>query len=86
MTPVLLSRYVLTSVPYVCVLTLNNGLDPVLGIFTGFFAYYLYETNPRTARAPDERLTALLQWKWTKWKRDREAKLSALEREAEASS
>ncbi|KAG2356200.1 hypothetical protein BDR07DRAFT_470086 [Suillus spraguei] len=28
---------------------LSRGIDPVLGIFTGCFAYYLHETNPRTA-------------------------------------
>jgi len=70
MTPVLLSR----------------GFDPVLGIFTGCFAYYLYETNPRTARAPDERLTALVQWKWAKWKHARHEQFNAREREAETSS
>jgi hypothetical protein len=58
----------------------------VLGIFTGIFAYYLYETNPRTARPPDERLMTLVQWKLAKWKRQRGEKLDALEREAEASS
>ncbi|KAG1782598.1 hypothetical protein EV702DRAFT_391435 [Suillus placidus] len=65
---------------------LSRGLDPVLGIFTGCFAYYLHETNPRTAAPPDKQLAALVQWKWAKWKREREEKLNALEREAEASS
>ncbi|KAG1754661.1 hypothetical protein EDB19DRAFT_1667570 [Suillus lakei] len=54
---------------------LSRGLDPVLGIFTGCFAYYLHETHPRTAPPPDKQLGAL-----------REEKLNALEREAEASS
>ncbi|KAG1803772.1 uncharacterized protein HD556DRAFT_1437523 [Suillus plorans] len=65
---------------------LSRGLDPVLGIFTGFFAYYLHETHPRTAPPPDKRLAALVQWKWAKWKREREEKLNALERGAEESS
>ncbi|KAG2041585.1 hypothetical protein BDR03DRAFT_945173 [Suillus americanus] len=65
---------------------LSRGLDPVLGIFTGCFAYYLHETHPRTAPPPDKRLAALVQWKWAKWKREREEKLNALEREVEASS
>ncbi|KAG1827195.1 uncharacterized protein BJ212DRAFT_1474372 [Suillus subaureus] len=65
---------------------LSRGLDPVLGIFTGCFAYYLHETHPRTAPPPDKQLAALVQWKWAKWKREREEKLDALEREAETSS
>ncbi|KAG6336411.1 hypothetical protein ID866_2684 [Astraeus odoratus] len=63
---------------------LSRGIDPLLGVFTGCLAYYLYETNPRTALTSDQRLTALVQWKWAKWKREREEKLTALEKEAAA--
>lgn len=45
-------------------------MDPLLGVFTGCLAYYLYETNPRTALPPDQRLGALLQWKWAKRQRE----------------
>ncbi|KAG8217713.1 hypothetical protein J3R82DRAFT_5870 [Butyriboletus roseoflavus] len=48
---------------------LSRGIDPLLGVFTGCFAYYLYETNPRTALPHDQRLGALLQWKWAKRQR-----------------
>ncbi|EIW85126.1 hypothetical protein CONPUDRAFT_48251 [Coniophora puteana RWD-64-598 SS2] len=41
-------------------------LDPILGIFTGCFAYYLYETNPRTERPPEQRLVELVRWKMQK--------------------
>ncbi|KAI9571345.1 hypothetical protein HD554DRAFT_2017191, partial [Boletus coccyginus] len=47
-------------------------IDPLLGVFTGCLAYYLYETNPRTALPPDQRLGALLQWKWAKRQRERD--------------
>jgi len=50
-----------------------------LGVFTGCLAYYLNETNPRTALPPDQRLTTLVQWKWTKWKHEREERLRSLE-------
>ncbi|GLB34888.1 putative non-classical export protein 1 [Lyophyllum shimeji] len=58
---------------------LSRGLDPLLGIFTGFFAYYLHETHPRTALSPDERLSALLRWKWNKFQQSRREQLRALE-------
>ncbi|KDQ33524.1 hypothetical protein PLEOSDRAFT_1087856 [Pleurotus ostreatus PC15] len=45
---------------------LSRTLDPILGVFTGVFAYYLYETNPRTALPRDQRLTSLVQWKLDK--------------------
>ncbi|KAN0077096.1 hypothetical protein V8E55_010951 [Tylopilus felleus] len=51
---------------------LSRGIDPLLGVFTGCLAYYLYETNPRTALPPDQRLAALLQWKWGKWEQERQ--------------
>lgn len=54
-------------------------MDPLLGVFTGCLAYYLYETHPRTALPPSQRLSVLVQWKWEKWKREREARLSALD-------
>jgi hypothetical protein len=61
---------------------MNSGIDPLLGVFTGCLAHYLYETNPRTAVPPDQRLAALVQWKWAKWKRERGEKWAAREREA----
>ncbi|KAH7913729.1 hypothetical protein BJ138DRAFT_1145397 [Hygrophoropsis aurantiaca] len=63
---------------------LSRGLDPFLGVFTGCFAYYLYETNPRTALPPDQRLAPLLQWKWDKFRSARGAKLEALEKQEHA--
>lgn len=35
-------------------------------MFTGAFAYYLYETNPRTAPAGQDRLQELIKWKRAK--------------------
>ena len=32
-------------------------------MFTGLLAYYLHETNPRTAPPPGETLAELLRWK-----------------------
>ncbi|KAF8447743.1 hypothetical protein L210DRAFT_3441230 [Boletus edulis BED1] len=49
---------------------LSRTIDPLLGVFTGCLAYYLYETNPRTALPPDQRLGALLQWKLAKRQRE----------------
>ncbi|THH26465.1 hypothetical protein EUX98_g7718 [Antrodiella citrinella] len=49
---------------------LSKTLDPVLGVFTGVFAYYLYENNPRTAPPQEDRLVELLRWKWAKRGRD----------------
>lgn len=63
---------------------LSRGIDPLLGIFTGCLAYCLYETNPRTSLPADQRLAALVQWKWAKWQLERNNKLAALESEAEA--
>ncbi|EIM90095.1 uncharacterized protein STEHIDRAFT_153928 [Stereum hirsutum FP-91666 SS1] len=45
---------------------LSRGLDPVLGVFTGVLAYYLYENNPRTAPPPDQKLESLVRWKMAK--------------------
>ncbi|KAG5727953.1 hypothetical protein E4T56_gene19350 [Termitomyces sp. T112] len=57
---------------------LSRTLDPFLGIFTGFFAYYLHETHPRTALLPEERLFALLQWKWAQQQESRMKNLRSL--------
>ncbi|KAI0306476.1 hypothetical protein B0F90DRAFT_1814368 [Multifurca ochricompacta] len=46
---------------------LSRTLDPMLGIFTGSLAYYLYETNPRTAPAPEQKLDNLVRWKIEKY-------------------
>nr|ODN90592.1 hypothetical protein L203_01703 [Cryptococcus depauperatus CBS 7841] len=51
---------------------LSRTLDPVLAIFTGVFAYYLNETNPRTAPPPGHTLRELVSWKWAESKRLRE--------------
>ncbi|KII88400.1 hypothetical protein PLICRDRAFT_175994 [Plicaturopsis crispa FD-325 SS-3] len=56
---------------------LSRTLDPLLGVFTGVFAYYLYETNPRTALPPDQRLVELSRWKYSRWQQEREARLSS---------
>jgi hypothetical protein len=45
----------------------DSSLDPLLGIFTGVFAYYLYETNPRTAPAQEQKLDNLVRWKIEKY-------------------
>ena len=46
-------------------------MDPVLGIFTGALAYYLYETNPRTAPPPEQSLDKLVRWKIEKYRSTR---------------
>jgi len=53
---------------------LSRGVDPLLGVFTGVFAYYLYENNPRTAPAEYNRLTELVKWKRQKMRREEEDK------------
>ncbi|KAJ3490225.1 hypothetical protein NLI96_g1589 [Meripilus lineatus] len=53
---------------------LSRTIDPLLGIFTGFFAFYLYETNPRTAPPERERLHNLLKWKMDKRNQELEEK------------
>ncbi|CEH18013.1 Non-classical export protein 1 [Ceraceosorus bombacis] len=42
--------------------------DPLVGVFTGLFAYYIYETDPRNAaqRPEGRRLWDLL----SRWSRD----------------
>ncbi|TFK98956.1 hypothetical protein BDV98DRAFT_572016 [Pterulicium gracile] len=54
---------------------LSRTIDPVLGVFTGCLAYYLFENNPRTALPPGNKLGDLIQWKWTRWQEQRSAKL-----------
>ncbi|TDL21478.1 hypothetical protein BD410DRAFT_804150 [Rickenella mellea] len=56
---------------------LSRTLDPVLGVFTGVFAYYLCENNPRTAPQADHKLAELLKWKWEKWQNLRHNRLRA---------
>ncbi|KAF8274921.1 hypothetical protein EI94DRAFT_1560010, partial [Lactarius quietus] len=53
--------------PYV----LSSAIDPVLGVFTGALAYYLYETNPRTAPPPEQKLDSLVRWKVEKYRSTR---------------
>ncbi|KAI0054151.1 hypothetical protein FA95DRAFT_1530199 [Auriscalpium vulgare] len=53
---------------------LSRTLDPLLGLFTGVLAYYLSETNPRTALEPEQRLVPLIQWKLDKSRRLRDEK------------
>ncbi|KZT70143.1 hypothetical protein DAEQUDRAFT_725772 [Daedalea quercina L-15889] len=64
---------------------LSRTLDPLLGVFTGVFAYYLYENSPRTALPEDQRLMALVQWKRDKWRRERERKLMDGEQDVDLS-
>lgn len=40
-----------------------RSLDPILGVFTGLFAFYLHETHPKTFREEKDRLIGLVQWK-----------------------
>ena len=54
-----------------------SGLDPLLGVFTGVFAYYLYENNPRTAPAERDRLMELVKWKREKIRQEEEEKHKA---------
>jgi len=46
-------------------------LDPLLAIFTGALAFYLYEVNPRTAPEPEQRLESLVRWKIEKYQASR---------------
>ncbi|KAF9013887.1 hypothetical protein BDQ17DRAFT_1341679 [Cyathus striatus] len=56
---------------------LTRYLDPVLGLFSGVFAYYLYETHPRNTLPQHERLLPLLRWKWRKIHHERHASLNS---------
>ncbi|KIL69820.1 hypothetical protein M378DRAFT_118430, partial [Amanita muscaria Koide BX008] len=48
-----------------------RSLDTALGVLSGFLAYYLHETHPRTALPAEQRLLPLLKWKWTKYQNQR---------------
>lgn len=48
-----------------------SALDPLLGIFTGALAFYLYEINPRTAPEPEQKLENLVRWKIEKYQASR---------------
>ena len=56
---------------------LSRTLDPLLGIFTGFLAYHLHETNPRSAPPPGHTLQELVRWQWTEMRRSRELRDAA---------
>ncbi|KAL5511077.1 hypothetical protein ACEPAH_4292 [Sanghuangporus vaninii] len=42
---------------------LSRSVDSLLGVFTGVFAFYLNQTNPRTAPPRGENLMDLIRWK-----------------------
>jgi len=50
---------------------LSRALDPLLGIFTGALAFYLYEINPRTAPEQEQKLDNLVRWKIEKYQASR---------------
>lgn len=50
---------------------LSRALDPLMGIFTGALAFYLYEINPRTAPEPEQKLENLVRWKIEKYQASR---------------
>jgi hypothetical protein len=56
---------------------LSRTVDPLLGVFTGFLAYYLHETNPRTAPPPGHTLKDLVSWQIGENKRRGEAATAA---------
>lgn len=58
---------------------LSRGLDPLLGVFTGVLAYYLYETHPKNNMASDERLMVLLEQKYARYRGERRKELQSLE-------
>lgn len=57
---------------------LSRTFDPLLGIFTGFLAYYLQETNPRSNIAPEHTLRNLIPWQWAQYQAQRQASLQTL--------
>jgi Non-classical export protein 1 len=57
-------------------------LDPALGVFTGVLAFYLRQTNPKTALPPEETLSALVSWKVLAWKEERRRKMVEQEEKA----
>ncbi|OCB87869.1 hypothetical protein A7U60_g5003 [Sanghuangporus baumii] len=42
---------------------MGRSVDSLLGVFTGVFAFYLNQTNPRTAPPRGENLMDLIRWK-----------------------
>ena len=79
--PVLLSRCA-TCVPHYTMSDyLYRSLDCALGVLTGFFAWYLHETHPRTALPEDQRLLNLIKWKLEKSRLAREERNRRLEQE-----
>lgn len=50
---------------------LSRTLDPILGIFTGFLAYHLSETNPRSNIQPGHTLQDLIPWQIGIWREER---------------
>lgn len=56
---------------------LSRTLDPLLGVFTGFLAYYLHETNHRTAPPEGHTLKDLVRWQWSDNARRREEAAAA---------
>ncbi|TFK42515.1 hypothetical protein BDQ12DRAFT_719386 [Crucibulum laeve] len=58
---------------------LSRGLDPILGVFTGFLAFYLYETHPRNNVPADQRLAELVRWKWVKYQQKKQEEMRALD-------
>ena len=70
--PYLLSRCVDRFLLQSEMLMFPRGLDPFLGVFTGFLAYYLNENHPRTAVQPEEKLSKLLRWKYSKYQQRRD--------------
>ncbi|RSH85936.1 uncharacterized protein EHS24_004121 [Apiotrichum porosum] len=56
---------------------ISRTVDPLLGVFTGFLAYYLHETNPRTAPGPGHTLRDLIVWKYNSAQVEREAVAAA---------
>ena len=51
----------------------------MLGVFTGGLAFYLHQTNPRTAPPESETLQELLQWKRKKMAAERAKKFEETE-------
>ena len=77
MLPVLLSRSVLVVLAPRRSQCPHRSLDTFLGLGTGFFAYYLYETHPRTAPPADERLSELVKWKYAQYQARKQAQPNA---------
>ena len=71
MSPYLLSRCVSCFLLQSVIFIFPRGLDPLLGVFTGFLAYYLHENHPRTALQPEEKLSELLRWKYNNYQQER---------------